>query len=93
MAVLTQVSPTVLAELDEQMLATLAEAQRERWTTVEELLATIAELLHGLYVVTVQANSKKAYRPTPLTIPRPGRPRKQETAVSPGELFRHLAGG
>lgn len=78
--------------MDDSMLVTLAQAQRERWTTVEELLATIAEVLHALFSVTVQVNSKKGSRPVPpLHIPRPGTP-KAELRVSPGELFRHMTG-
>lgn len=52
-----------------------AVAEREKaaaWTQTDELLATLTEIVHALYVVTVQAHSSKRVSIHPLHIPRPG---------------------
>ena len=53
-----------------------AEAVRKReearaWTQTDELLASLIEIVHALYAVTLKANGSKAHVP-PLRVPRPG---------------------
>lgn len=57
--------------------------EAQAWTQTDELLATLVEVVHALYAVTVQANSSKRVNIEPLHIPRPHEgPRKPVAEVS-----------
>lgn len=62
-----------LGHLGAGELATISdEVDRQSWGMSEELLATIAELLHHILRVHLTVHSKKGTKiPAPLTIPRP----------------------
>lgn len=94
----------MLVDLDDEMLATVAAAVRDReqlrsehddrWGNVEELLAQVVEGVHQLALVMVDVNGRwKGPRPEPLHIVRPGEGPKGPVTVRPSELFRHMAGG
>jgi hypothetical protein len=56
------------------------------------LLAITAEQLNALYIVTVQANSKRKVDVKPLQIPRPNAPKPEAPVVSPQEAARRTGG-
>ena len=91
MAVALGLSPRELdaiADSEPELLAELAVAVRERWTTETELLAGIYELTHANYRVLLSlAGAKKKDIPEPLRVPRPGgssAPKKK--AATPAEF-------
>jgi hypothetical protein len=75
MATTLHVAPDALLRSDDEVLDALIDlANRERTETLwsRELQAVTAEMVHALWRVTLQANSKKGSRiPPPLKIPRP----------------------
>lgn len=74
-----------LLDLDEDLVEALLEANRRRWGHVEELLATIAELLDRSFRLDWQYVHRRARsRPTP---PRPLVVRRP-TDPAPGEHRR-----
>ena len=56
---------------------------RHRWTSEQELLATVCELLSALLIVTVKAYGGKG-NPQPLRIKRPGDEQKVVTMTAAG---------
>lgn len=74
------------------MLEAIADALGEQWGKTQELLATIAEILHALFLLTLKVNSKPhAQMPKPLRIRRPNQPAEQVMSI--GEFARQLAQG
>jgi hypothetical protein len=75
--VVTGIAPAVLEKTDPAMLDALMGAvneqrkeEAEAWTMERELLAVIAEILHGLLQTTLRVHGAKDVGP-PLRIPRP----------------------
>jgi hypothetical protein len=74
-AVALRLAPGALLDCDDEVLERMLElADRERtealWTL--EVRALTAEMVHSLWRLTVQVNSKKGSRPPrPLRLPRP----------------------
>jgi hypothetical protein len=64
----------------------------EAWTQTDELLAMTVEQLSALFVVTVNANSKRRTDLKPIEIPRPNRPKPEAPVVSPQEAARRTGG-
>lgn len=57
-----------------------------RWTTDRELLASILETLHALYLLTAQAHGAKNVG-KPLRVTRPGDEHRQKSrGISPREF-------
>ena len=62
-----------MADLDEEMLGAMLNAQDARWDTVTELLATLVEITDRNGRWFYQANCEKgAASPDPVEIRRPG---------------------
>lgn len=74
-AVALHIPPAQLLETDSETLEYLwpiAERARREDIWSKEMLAVIAELLHAIWRVLVQVNSRKgAVPPKPLRVPRP----------------------
>jgi len=68
-----------------EALETAAVRREKRWTTEREMLASILETLHALYLLTARANGARNVG-KPLRVPRPGDKPKQ--AMSPGAFAR-----
>jgi len=68
----TGLPPAAIAGLDHREFVALERAAADRWGWNEELLATLAELLHHLIGVQLARGGVKPG--PPLRIPRPGRP-------------------
>lgn len=76
------------------MLATLAEAQSQRWSWVEELLARNAELTHELLRAFVATwGGENVQIPDALRIPRPGEEPAKPELVSLRDLGRQMSRG
>ena len=60
-----------MTDLDDEMLATVAEAQSQRWDTMTELLAALVELVDIGNRMFYRANFKGRV-PDPVEINRPG---------------------
>lgn len=86
-----------MAQLDDVVLATIADAQSQRWSQTDELLALNAQLTHELLRRFIAAwGGDKEKVPEPLEIRRPGRepvPRKTPKAASMGEMARQMLAG
>jgi len=73
LSVAAGLDPASLLELDGVLFDELELAAANRWGTLEELLATVAELVHLQWVTYLAAHSKRGRKlPTPLRITRPG---------------------
>jgi hypothetical protein len=76
-AVALRLAPGALLDCDDELLERMWElAQRERTAALWalEVQAVTAEMVHALWRLTVQLNSKKGSRPPPpLRLPRPWR--------------------
>jgi len=68
-------------------LEAAAVRREKQWTTDRELLASILETLHALYLLTARANGAKNVG-KPLRVPRPGDKPKQ--ALSPGAFAQMM---
>lgn len=70
------------------MLNAIAAASVDRWGHVEELLATVAELLDALLHLQAKAHFKNPRLPKPLRVRRPGEP--DTPKLSMGQMARKL---
>jgi len=68
-----------------EALEAAAVRREKQWTTERELLASILETLHALYLLTARANGAKNVG-KPLRVPRPGD--KKPEPLSPGAFAR-----
>lgn len=88
----------VLAMDGPMFRAALAEADAATWEPLHDLLATQAEILHGIFRLLAGALTK-GKPPDPLVIPRPNRgdqagaAKPQRIQMTPGDLARYLRGG
>lgn len=81
------VPPTTIID-DAEMFDALEDAavrQATRWTNSDELLASILEMLHAIYLLTAKANGAKNVG-TPLKVKRPHQKVVKPTAISPREF-------
>jgi hypothetical protein len=75
------------------------EPEKDRWSKVEQLLASIYDTLRDLQYITVVANSdgkgRKPRRPTPLRRPGVTPPKKREpmSEAAATKLFELINGG
>jgi len=68
-----------------EALEAAAVRREKKWTTERELLASILETLHALYLLTARANGAKNVG-KPLRVPRPGD--KKPEPLSPSAFTR-----
>jgi hypothetical protein len=96
-AVALRIPPEALLRCDDEVLdhlVAIAERERTQALWAAEVSAVTAELVHALWRVTVQVNSKKGTRPpAPLHLPRPWRAEAPVRRVTVAELARRLGPG
>lgn len=66
-----------------------ADAEAQRWTQRDELMALNAELVHAVYRAILGTTGNKP--PKPLRITRPGQEKSEQTAIkSHREMFAFI---
>jgi hypothetical protein len=95
MAVALAMPPDALLRADDEVfdhLIVLAQRERTMKMWSAEVAAVTAELVHALYRVTVQVNSKSGRGPEALRIPRPWVEKPRGRHMTLTDFARKLTG-